>query len=162
MTEREKYDKFVEKFNKWAEKENNMVLEAANKMGIQKPVIKEKILTYPKSDVLFNSTKSIVEIMEDMRKSEIMGKEQMLTMDLTRNARKEGVVEFIDALGDSTLSAKIRKMDNYQIQALITKGVVPTYIPYVDEGRYTDEELIATVERDGYDIGEIINTIRGE
>lgn len=160
MTERERYEKFVEKFNKWADLENNKVLEAANSMGLQKPVIKEKIQTLPSVDTLFSLNLDTEELLNYMRGAEVMGKEQMLTMELTREKRRVGVISFIDTLGDPSLSASIRKLNNYQIQALITKDVVPTYIPYVEEGRYTKEELIATVEKDGYNIEEVQRAIR--
>lgn len=159
---REEYDRFVAKFNAWAESENAKVAETARKMGIRTPVVKEEIFKLQDSEQIIRRANYTLEQLQSVYQMYYaMGTEQMMTMDLTREMRKEGVMDFIRLLDDEELIRRFNKMDNYQIQALISKGIIPSFIPYIDTDRYDTADAEEMLIDNGYDIDTIYEATEG-
>lgn len=146
MITKEEYEDFRKIFNKWAKEENDKVDEAAERMGIQSPVIKERIMPIPSyDDVLrtseYNANKNLNSFYETTKRdvqsfSDILiqnfnlSKEQMVTHEQRWYDRRQGILMYFEELGDAELIKWGYTASNYELEALVTKGVISSYIPY--------------------------------
>lgn len=159
MITKEEYENFREVFNKWANEENKKVDETAERMGIKSPVIKERILPLPNYDTVvhtleenaksnlnkfYNTTVRDMSSLSDvLLQNYNLAKEQMVTYEQRLYDRRQGVLAYFEELGDPELIKWGYTASNYELEALISRDIIPSYVPYKTKykpDQYTTEE----------------------
>ena len=101
-------------------------------------------------------------ISDATEKGYVMGKEQMATNELRLENRRAVVMDVLKELFKGQ-DIELPNLTKEEVEALIAKDVLPTYIPYLDTTQKFikggQEYLFEIFDKDGYDIDYIKNTI---
>lgn len=151
---REEYNKFRTEFNNWVDELNNKIENEAKKMGIKNEEVdrygikklpgydylmkKDDIMNDPTIDTFYdfelgewvNKSKEFKQTIPSVNIALELAKEQQLTFDLRSQERMYGILLYFEELGDPALMEWGLNASYEQLEALIKRDVIPSYIAY--------------------------------
>lgn len=181
MIDKSKYESFREQYNNWVKQLSENVNIEAEKMGIlDKGYSKFGILPIPSYDMLSkldsayndpnltqfydfvkmdwvnkDSPNFIAPSMPYVDISYELALEQQLTFDLRSEERMYGILLYFEELGDEELLQWGLKASYSQLEALVAKDIIPSYIPYKRSFRPERDDIDVKAEAER--IKEAIN-----
>lgn len=172
MIDRTKYESFRKEYNEWVEQLTNDINNEAIKMGIQdKGYSKFGLLPIPSYeslstlDRLYNDP-NLIQFYDFVKKDWVnkdspnfippsipyvdlsyeLALEQQLTFDLRKDERMYGILLYFEELGDEELIRWGNKASYTQLEALIAKDIIPSYIPYKQSFRPERDDIDVKTE----------------
>lgn len=151
---KEDYERFRRQFNDWVDELNERVELEAKRMGIKNEEVdrygikklpgydylveKDRVINDPTIEKYYDfergdwvrKTQDFKQTIPSVNIALELAKEQMLTFDLRTQERMYGILLYFEELGDSELLEWGLKASYEQLEALIKRDVIPSYIAY--------------------------------